>query len=78
MLIFSAFQAKTVSEIQNVYKDMEKKAKDAAKSGDKQKQRYHVKMSYISPLVEVSKASLIQLKRKQQMVIIQRQRLSYV
>ena len=53
-------EAKTaVSEIQNVYKDMEKKAKDAAKSGDKQKQQcIMAKMSYISPLVEVSKASL--------------------
>ena len=48
-----------VSEIQNVYKDMEKKAKDASKAGDKQKQQcIMAKMSYISPLVEVSKASL--------------------
>ena len=33
----------TVSEIQNVYKDMEKKAKDAAKSGDKQTTVYYGK-----------------------------------
>ena len=33
-------EAKTaVSEIESVYRDMEKKAKDASKSGDKQKQQ---------------------------------------
>ena len=36
-----------VSEIQNVYKDMEKKAKDAAKTGDKQKKQCIIANGYL-------------------------------